>query len=159
MYQTHSNRPFDRQSYSENDGRAKDAIKTFLRQNNFYDIKDKEDFYFDVSARRGESGRFLFEVEVKNQWGAEWNPSWSEVRIPGRKKRLLSLWQNSYSDHELFFVVFNTDCSKAWLIDGETLGKSPVGRIQNSTRAGSPHLKEPFYHVPIRNAKLLEIKA
>jgi len=48
----HNNRPFDRQSYKENDARAKKAMVNYLTVNNFTDIVDKEDYYFDVSANK-----------------------------------------------------------------------------------------------------------
>ena len=48
----HNNRPFDRQSYKENDARAKKAMVNYLTANNFNDIIDKEDYYFDVSANK-----------------------------------------------------------------------------------------------------------
>ena len=121
----HNNRKFDKQSYMANDERAK---------------KDKD---------------YFFEVEVKNQWGSSWNPSWKEVRIPERKRRLIDKKNKEYPDHDLYFVVFNTDCSQAWFIKDDTVSSSTVGTIQNSRRVGEPHLKEPFFHIPTEQAKLI----
>ena len=44
----HNNRPFDRQSYNQNDARAKKAMVSYLTAQNFSNIVDKEDYYFDV---------------------------------------------------------------------------------------------------------------
>tara|TARA_E500000305_G_C3909688_1_gene182780 strand:- start:219 stop:647 length:429 start_codon:yes stop_codon:yes gene_type:complete len=136
-----------------NDERAKKAIVSYLVANKFTDIEAKEDYYFDVSAKKDKD--YFFEVEVKNQWGSSWNPSWKEVRIPERKRRLIDKKNKEYPDHDLYFVVFNTDCSQAWFIKDDTVSSSTVGTIQNSRRVGEPHLKEPFFHVPTEQAKLI----
>jgi hypothetical protein len=150
----HNNRKFDKQSYMANDERAKKAIVSYLVANKFTDIEAKEDYYFDVSAKKDKN--YFFEVEVKNQWGSSWNPSWKEVRIPERKRRLIDKKNKEYPDHDLYFVVFNTDCSQAWFIKDDTVSSSTVGTIQNSRRVGEPHLKEPFFHIPTEQAKLIK---
>ena len=149
----HNNRKFDKQSYMANDARAKKAIVSYLVANKFTDIEAKEDYYFDVSAKKDKD--YFFEVEVKNQWGSSWNPSWKEVRIPERKRRLIDKKNKEYPDHDLYFVVFNTDCSQAWFIKDDTVSSSTVGTIQNSRRVGEPHLREPFFHIPTEQAKLI----
>jgi len=152
----HNNRPFDRQSYKENDARAKKAMVGYLTANKFNDIIDKEDYYFDVSANKKDR-KFFFEVEIKNQWGVQWPDSWKEVRIPERKQRLINRKEKDYPEHELYFVIFNTDCSQAWFIKDKNVDASSVGTIQNSTKTNAPHLKEPFFHIPVDKAKLIQI--
>ena len=152
----HNNRPFDRQSYKENDARAKKAMVGYLTANKFNDIVDKEDYYFDVSANKKDR-KFFFEVEIKNQWGVQWPDSWKEVRIPERKQRLINRKEKDYPEHELYFVIFNTDCSQAWFINDKNVDASSVGTIQNSTKTNAPHLKEPFFHIPVDKAKLIQI--
>ena len=149
----HNNRKFDRQSYIDNDERAKKAIVSYLVANKFTDIEAKEDYFFDVSAKKDKN--YFFEVEVKKQWGSSWNPSWKEVRIPERKRRLIDKKNKEYPDHDLYFVVFNTDCTQAWFIKDDTVSSSTVGKIKNSRRVGEPHLKEPFFHIPTEQAKLI----
>ena len=151
----HNNRKFDVYSYMENDARAKEAIVSYLTANKFTDIEAKEDYYFDVSAKKDKD--YFFEVEIKNQWYTNWNPNWKEVRIPERKRRLIDKKNKEYPDHDLYFVVFNTDCTQAWFIKDETVSKSDVGTIQNSRRVGEPHLKEPFFHIPTEEAKLITL--
>ena len=152
----HNNRPFDRQSYKENDARAKKAMVNYLTANKFNDIIDKEDYYFDVSANKKDR-KFFFEVEIKNQWGVQWPDTWKEVRIPERKQRLINRKEKDYPEHELYFVIFNTDCSQAWFINDKNVDASSVGTIQNSTKTNAPHLKEPFFHIPVDKAKLIQI--
>jgi|TARA_R110002153_G_scaffold5407_2_gene25334 hypothetical protein len=151
----HNNRKFDVYSYMENDARAKEAIVSYLTANKFTDIEAKEDYYFDVSAKKDKD--YFFEVEIKNQWYTNWNPNWKEVRIPERKRRLIDKKNKEYPDHDLYFVVFNTDCSQAWFIKDDAVDKSTVGTIQNSRRVGEPHLKEPFFHIPTEEAKLITL--
>ena len=153
----HNNRKFDLKSYNDNDERAKQAIITYLHKNNYLNIEDKEDFYFDVIASKENKFTF-FEVEIKNQWWNNWNTAWKEIRIPERKRRLIQKWRNEFPNYNLTFVIFNTNCSKAWFIDGDTVAQAPVGTIQNSKRIGAPHLKEPFFHIPIEQASLTIIK-
>ena len=152
----HNNRPFDRQSYKENDARAKKAMVGYLTTNKFNDIIDKEDYYFDVSANK-KNRKFFFEVEIKNQWGVQWPDTWKEVRIPERKQRLINRKEKDYPEHELYFVIFNTDCSQAWFIEDKDVDSSSVGTIQNSTKTNAPHLKEPFFHIPVDKANLIQI--
>jgi hypothetical protein len=154
---THNNRPFDRQSYKENDARAKKAMVGYLTANKFNDIIDKEDYYFDVSANK-KNRKFFFEVEIKNQWSTYWPEAWEEVRIPQRKQRLINRKEKDYPEHELYFVIFNTDCSQAWFIEDKDVDATSVGKIQNSKRPkDSPHLAEPFFHIPVDKAKLIQI--
>ena len=159
----HDNRPFDRQSYNENDARAKKAMVNYLTVNNFTDIVDKEDYYFDVSASKkvkDKDEKFFFEVEIKNQWDAYWPETWEEVRIPQRKQRLINRKEKDYPDHDLYFVVFNTTCKQAWFIKDSLVNESSVGKIQNSKRPkDSPHLAEPFFHIPVDKAKLIQISS
>ena len=120
-------------------------------------LVDKEDYYFDVSANKKDE-KFFFEVEIKNQWGDYWPNSWEEVRIPERKQRLINRKEKDYPEHDLYFVVFNTDCTQAWFIKDTNINDSSVGTIQNSKQPkDSPHLKEPFFHIPLEKAKLIQI--
>jgi hypothetical protein len=133
----------------------------YLTANNFTDIVDKEDYYFDVSANKkvkGKDEKFFFEVEIKNQWDDYWPETWEEVRIPQRKQRLINRKEKDYPDHDLYFVVFNTTCKQAWFIKDSLVNESSVGKIQNSRQPkGSPHLDEPFFHIPVDKANLIQI--
>ena len=152
----HNNRKFNKESYLSHDKRAKDAMIEYLTKEGYTDIVAKEDYYFDISAKKEKD--YFFEVEIKNQWGDKWNPSWKEIRIPERKKRLIKKWKEEYPTYNLIFVVFNTECTQAWFIDGDTVVKSKVGTIQKSWRTNAPHLNEPFFHIEKEKANLIKIK-
>ena len=154
----HNNRTFDRKSYNENDGRAKKAMVNYLKSLSFKDIEAKEDFYFDVSAKIDKN--YFFEVEIKNQWGKSWNPTWKEVRIPERKRRLIERKMKDFPNNDLYFVVFNTDCTQAWFIKDRVVAEAKIGTIKNSRKPkDSPHLQEPFFHISLEEAKLIQISA
>jgi len=146
------NRDFDVSSYRLNDGRAKRAFRDYLFNQGFNNIHIVEDYYFDIAAEY-KGKKHYFEVEVKNQWNSSWPEDWTELRIPGRKKRLLKKHKDEHSDTTLTFIVLNTDLTKAWVVDSEILERSPIGTIQNSTKEGAPHLEEPFFHIPITSAR------
>ena len=155
----HNNRKFDINSYKKNDERAKEAIINYLKESNYKDIESIENYSFDVTANK-DNIFYLFEVEIKNQWIDVWDWRWKEIRIPERKQKLIDRWKGTWYYESKFiftFVVFNTDCTQAWFIDATDVDQSFVGTIQNSKRIGSPHLKEPFFHIPIEQAELKKI--
>ena len=149
------NRSFDRLSYIMYDKKARDAMVDYLTSNNYVDIISKEDYNFDVYAKKNKE--HFFEVEIKTQWKGMWNPSWKEIRIPERKQRLINIWRDKYPKHDFKFVVFDFDLKKAWFIDADEVDKSPIGTIQNSRFTSAPHLTEPFFHIPLDKAKLVQM--
>ena len=88
----HNNRRFDKDSYTRNDKRAKDALIEYLVGNGYVIHQAVEDYGFDIKTVKDETVH-LFEVEIKNQWGDNWNTSWEEIRIPERKRRLIDRWK------------------------------------------------------------------
>ena len=162
------NRSFDRLSYIMYDKKARKAMIDYLKEHNYKDIISVENYNFDVSAKKeiissfdkptiSEDKEHFFEVEVKTQWKGTWNPSWKEIRIPERKQRLINIWKDKYPKHDFKFVVFDFDLKKAWFIDADEVDKSPVGTIQNSRFTSAPHLTEPFFHIPLDKAKLVQM--
>ena len=57
------NRSFDRLSYTLYDKKAREAMVKYLTDNNFTDIVSKEDYNFDIYAKKNKE--HFFEVEVK----------------------------------------------------------------------------------------------
>ena len=149
------NRSFDRLQYIMYDKKAREAMIYYLNNHNYTDIVSVENYNFDVSAKKDKE--HFFEVEVKTQWKGTWNPLWKEIRIPERKQRLINIWKEKYPEHDFKFVVFDYDLKKAWFIDADEVDKSPVGTIQNSRFTNAPHLKEPFFHIPLDKAQLVHI--
>ena len=94
MYQ-HENRPFNAESYKINDSRAKATLKNYLIERGFHGIQDNENYSFDLTGYK-DNKKYLFEVEIKNQWLDVWPNSWQEIRIPKRKERLILEWKKSF---------------------------------------------------------------
>tara|TARA_R110002110_G_scaffold90975_1_gene236489 strand:- start:315 stop:749 length:435 start_codon:yes stop_codon:yes gene_type:complete len=140
----------------QNDARAKDALITYLKSKDYTDIESQENFNFDIHCKNKYNVE-LFEVEIKNQWKDDWNPSWTEIRIPQRKIRLIDKWEKDYPTAEFTFVVLNYNCKQGWFIPAKIVKESKVDTIKNSRRIGEPHLKEPFFHIPMGFATLKKI--
>ena len=153
----HNNRKFQRASYQMNDARAKKSLSDYLISKGYNTHLETENYSFDLKATK-DNKEELFEVEVKNQWGQTWNPDWIEIRIPKRKQRLIDLWKLDFYYLNFTFVILNTTLEQGWFIPADVVDESRVGTIQNSKRIGEPHLKEPFFHIPIERAELKNIK-
>ena len=70
---------------------------------------------------------------------------------------MINIWRDKYPKHNFKFVVFDFDLKKAWFIDADEVEKSPVGTIQNSRFTSAPHLTEPFFHIPLDKARLVQM--
>ena len=79
-------RRFQPQSYAENDSKAKTVITDYLVSNGHNILDTQEDFSFDIKSEKND-GMYYSEVEMKNQWTGDWNPKWTEIRIPYRRDR------------------------------------------------------------------------
>tara|TARA_R110002050_G_scaffold187196_2_gene321671 strand:- start:142 stop:633 length:492 start_codon:yes stop_codon:yes gene_type:complete len=160
MSNRHNNRKFNRAAYNHNDKRAKDALVSYLKLEGYDNIQSTEDYHFDIHSEKEINRRRhqqLFEVEIKNQWKDSWNPSWTEIRIPQRKIRLIDKWEKDYPTSEFTFVVLNYNCKQGWFIPAKIVKGSKVDTIKNSRRIGEPHLKEPFFHIPMESATLKKL--
>jgi len=136
-----------------NDARAKKSLSEYLQSEGYDTHPTIEDYLFDLRATKNNKEE-LFEVEVKLQWGKTWNPDWVEIRIPKRKQRLIDLWKENFSNLKFTFVILNTTVDQGWFIPADVVDESRVGTIQNSKQTGKPHLKEPFFHIPMEKAEL-----
>ena len=166
----HNNRRFNFISYRDNDAKAKAVLKKYLTEGGHKITDDKENFSWDLSTVSDTGYACFWEVEVKNQWGKVWNSDWKEVRIPQRKQRLIDKFHHETNNakelaqdnsmqefarpFQLTFVVLNRHLDQGWFIPHDVLEKSPVQTIQNSRHVDAPHLKEPFFHIPVQNANL-----
>ena len=157
-----------------NDGRAKAVLKKYLISRGHKITDDKENFSWDLSTVSDSGSASFWEVEVKNQWGKVWNDNWKEVRIPQRKQRLIDKFyheENKAKEYgqandiskfvrplQLTFVVLNTHLDQGWFIPHWVLENSPVQTIQNSRHVDAPHLKEPFFHVDVKNEDIYKLQ-
>ena len=146
---------FDKTLYDIADKAAKEAMISWLKENDHGNFDTSETTYFDIVSTVDQGlPRHLYEVEVKYSWkGKEWPESWKELRIPYRKKRLLDKWKEECYNDILTFVVFNHDCTMAWHVAGSTLMDCEVLEVSNrNIRKG-----EKFFHIPVEDAYLVDM--
>lgn len=135
---------FDQERYDEFDGKAKNALVSYLEQEGHTIKRVKEDYCADVvSIKDGET--FYSEAEVKTPWEAEWPEGWEELRIPGRKARLLQ------KHATITFYVFRNDLKECWVVRGDQL------TLDTLKEAYGPKITkgELFFHIPVNEAKLI----
>jgi len=135
---------FDKVRYDEFDGKAKNALISYLEQEGHTIKRVKEDYCADiVSIKDGET--FYSEAEVKTAWEKEWPEGWEELRIPGRKARLLQ------KHATITFYVFRSDLKECWVVRGDQL------TLDTLKGAYGPKITkgELFFHVYVNEAKLI----
>ena len=135
---------FDQERYDKFDGIAKDALVSYLEQEGHAIKRVKENYLADVvSTKEGET--FYSEAEVKASWKGQWPQNWKDLRIPGRKVRLLQ------KQATITFFVFRGDLQECWIVRGDQLS------LDNLKQAyGAKITKgEMFFHIPVTEAKLI----
>jgi len=140
-------KPFDQNLYDKFDNPAKTALINILENQGHRIMSVAENYYADVvSEYEGET--YHSEAEVKRAWKEEWPTSWSEIRIPERKSRLLKKYNNKVN-----FYVFNNGVTACWYIQGKQMTNDTL-----RTAFGTRILKgERFFHIPYTEAKLITL--
>jgi len=143
-------KPFDKNLYDVADTTAKNCMIKWLEHTQpKCSVNSEETTYFDLIVKTDDGGDSQFyEVEIKYAWKDEWPETWTELRIPFRKKRLLEKWKKDFKNYLLTFIVFNHDCSKAWHVDGNTVLESEVKEAPNKNIKKG----ELFFHIPVTQA-------
>ena len=97
---------------------------------------------------------YYSEVEMKNQWKGEWNPNWSDVRVPYRKHRLINKYTQVQDDKTFCnFYIIRRDCQQAWRVKDYQLTKECVKEIWLSNAGRYEH----FFHIPYQEAELVNL--
>jgi len=147
-------RRFQPNSYKENDGKAKKCVTSYLKTNGHKVLPSKENYSFDIESKKG-GHTYYSEVEMKNQWSGEWNPSWKEIRIPHRKYKLVNKFKELNDSTAFFnFYVIRRDCKFAWRIKDYQMTQESIKEIW----LGNVGRKEHFFHIPFEEAELVELK-
>ena len=108
-------------------------------------MDDEEKYACDIEGKDGQG----WEVEIKYSWKTEWPPSWRDVRIAYRKKKLLK----RKGEDNITFYILNSMCKEAWEISGQTVAESEVVEVSNRFVPRG----ELFYSIPISKAKKIFI--
>ena len=148
-------RQFRHGAYIANDKRAKDAVINYLKKKGHVIIDTTEDYYFDIESKS--NGNMCYsEVEMKNQWSGEWNPTWTEIRIPYRKHRLINKFTDMYpvdTHHKLHFYVLRRDCKFAWCMNWKQLTQDRI----KQTYLSNARKYEYFFQIPYKEVELVEL--
>jgi hypothetical protein len=135
---------FDQERYDKFDGKAKNALVSYLEQEGHSIKSAVEDYHADVTSTR-QGATYYSEAEVKTAWKEAWPKDWAELRIPARKARLLKR-------HSIItFYVFRNDLQECWVVKGEQL------TLDSLKEAYGPKISkgEMFFHIPVKEAKLI----
>ena len=143
-------RPFRKEVYDKVDEPSKKALIKHLEAEGHTIINSEEDFYADVTSEK-DNVIYFSEVERKGQWDNDWPPHWRELRIPGRKKRLVEKYKDQVDN--LNFYVLNRHYDKAWKVNGTQMTEGAL------KKAFGPRIPdgETFYHIPYTEAELIKI--
>jgi hypothetical protein len=140
-------KPFNRQTYDECDPRAKAGLLKIYEREGHAIVNEKETMGPDLVTEKG-GITYYSEGEIKLSWKTDdWNSSWKDVRIPGRKKRLVDNYEN------LTFYVFNKAATRCWKIESKSLSDT---MLQTPDEWWNKN-KEEFYVVPVEKATLMEV--
>lgn len=95
MNEIGSRKVFDRGLYQVADRDAKQATLKYIKDMNYTTIDTSERKDFDIICKAITEIHHLYEVEIKYSWKGTWPPTWKEIRIPYRKKRLIDKWKKN----------------------------------------------------------------
>ena len=146
-------RKFQPQSYNENDSKGKITITNYLESIGHTILDTKEDYSFDIKSEKN-GCMYYSEVEMKNQWKGEWNPNWSDVRVPYRKHRLINKYEQVRNDKTFCnFYIIRNDRKQAWRVKDYQLTKECAKEVWLSN-AGR---YEYFFNIPYQEAELVNL--
>jgi hypothetical protein len=92
---------------------------------------------------------FYSEVEVKLGWEGDWNPKWSEIRLPERKSRLLEKHRGNTG--VLNFYIISGDWKHMWCINETQLTQESLAEAKGRWIQKG----ELFFHIPYTEAELI----
>tara|TARA_R110000744_G_C19316284_1_gene557189 strand:- start:623 stop:1066 length:444 start_codon:yes stop_codon:yes gene_type:complete len=141
-------KPFSPSLYGKYDGVAKMTLIEHLLGAGHELVDSTETYDADVITQK-DNIIYHSEAEVKAAWRGDWPTEWADIRIPERKKRLLT----KHEDCNLKFYVFSGDLSKCWCIDSSLLTDDKL----KEAKGRNIYKGEQFYHVSYKDAQLINV--
>ena len=139
------NKPFNQQSFNQNDVPARQAIKAFYAKRN-QPLEDNADrFGVDLV---GNDNSFMVEVEIRTHWNGAKYP-YQKVNVLERKKAMLL-------NNNVSLMVLNADCSQAVCIEPNVLRKYLVDANRKVKRCncGLEGFRDDYiYEIPLEECK------
>ena len=139
-------KPFSHNLYGKYDGVAKKALIEYLISEG-HDLVDSAESYDADVVTQKDGVKYYSETEVKTAWKGDWPTDWAEIRIPERKKKLLSKHDN------LKFYIFSDTLKQCWCSDSNLL----TDDIIREAKGRNIFKGEQFYHVPYTQAELINV--
>lgn len=141
---------FSPSMYKLVDQRSKDTLSEYLEGQGHTISSSEENYYADVVSRK-DGQMFFNEVEVKLSWEGDWNPKWTEIRIPERKTRLIEKYKDVSG--ELNFYIISGDWLHMWKISSTLM--TPETLREARGRWIKPG--EQFFHINYKDAELITL--
>ena len=142
-------RAFSKELYDAYDGTAKATLVKILENEGHEIVAIAENYYADVMSMK-DGVPYYSEAEIKRGWTGEWPESWTDIRIPERKTRLLQKYKDKVN-----FYVFSNDLSQCWCITGDQLTQESLATAKGRYIV----VGEKFFHIPYKEAKLIKCKS
>ena len=143
---------FSRQRYEMSDSPAKAAIIRHLVNNGHTILDATENFSVDIKSKKADNIYFS-EVEVKYAWKGDWNPNWTEIRIPYRKHKLINKVHSLDSRPFFNFYILRSDLDYAWRIKDYVVEQAEVKEAKGRYIQKGEH----FFHIPYNKAELIKL--
>jgi len=139
--------PFCPTRYKTYDSPGKEALVSLLEQWGHEVLNVEENYLADITSSK-DGVEHYSEAEVKSAWAGDWPEKWKEVRLPGRKLRLLK------KHPEVTFYIFSNKCDRVWVIEKDQL------TLENLKPAYGPGIYrgENFFHVPAKEIRQLHFR-
>jgi hypothetical protein len=160
-----NDKPFSQEAFHEFDTPGKNAAASWLKQMGCQSITENDDSannfqnIFDLEASRKNGEKLVFEVEVKKEWGTEWqenhdNPKygwasreypfpWPTMDFPYRKRE--SKRRAKVTHH----IIVGGDYNRLFIVPRDVVLQSPVEDKYVRNRKTN----EPFFKVGLPCAK------
>lgn len=143
-------RKFSKALYEAYDAPARSAILKYLEGQGHTIVNNEENYNADLISQK-EGFTYFNEVEVKTAWKSDWPAHWLEIRIPERKKRLLT--KHKGDNVVLNFYIFRPDFKQAWRIKDTLLTEDSLKEAKGRYIAKG----EKFFHIPYTKAELIKL--
>ena len=134
-----SYKKFDKELFAQNDLKARIAAKKFWADRGVTAEDNPDKYGPDLILSIGN----MLEVEIKHTWKDEFR--FNTLQIPSRKEKFAKLG--------CMFMIFNSDTTKAFLVDADTILASPKKEVYNKYVQGG----ELFFQVPLDKIRLCEL--
>ena len=139
-------KPFSKELFAENDGRARTIAKEFYAKKGI-ELEDNPKRYGPDLVRT--DGKGFIEVEIKRVWKTD-DFLYESVQFPQRKQKYVL-----NNDLPVEFFMLNAKCNKCLTVEGQDIINSPLKEVWNRYSRGGG---EQFFQVPLDKVTFHDIE-